>query len=69
MGPVSPSAPNIEVSLIVNPDDARELAPNDLATWWYQRKLAWMRFLAKPLFRRRMRARPRAAPATYRETA
>jgi hypothetical protein len=62
-------APNIEVSLIVNPEDARELVPDDLATWWYQRKLALARWIARPIFRRRMRARPRRARTERRETA
>lgn len=50
-------APNIEVSLIVNPDDARDLVP------WSPRKslyLAWlkgMKVLARPYFARRMRPR------------
>jgi hypothetical protein len=55
-------APNIEVSLIVNPDDARELAPPGPATWWYETKRRAMRLLARPLFRRRMRPRRPARP-------
>jgi hypothetical protein len=53
-------APNIEVSLVVNPDDAALLAPMDGGTVFYE---AWRRLLrvaARPVFARRMRARQRA---------
>lgn len=58
-------APNVEVSLIVNPDDAAELIEHpglgDLA---WRATLATLRVVAKPIFRRRMRARaPRAVAA------
>ncbi len=46
-------APNIEVSLIVNPDDARELAPHSVANRLYEMELRTMRFLAKPISARR----------------
>ena len=42
--------PNIEVSLIVQPGDARYLAPQNWATRWYTLKMAAARQLAKPYF-------------------
>jgi hypothetical protein len=50
-------APNIEVSLVVSPDDAALLARRTPAFYAYE---AWRRALrlgARPIFRRRMRAR------------
>jgi len=50
-------APNIEVSLVVNPDDAAMLAPGGAATIAYE---AWRRVLrvaARPIFARRLRPR------------
>jgi hypothetical protein len=58
-------APNIEVSLIVNPEDARDLTPPSLGKWWYETKLKLMRRVARSIFRKRMRARPRSAPAVF----
>jgi len=55
-------APNIEVSLVVNPDDAALLAPMTASTLGYE---AWRRLLrvaARPVFARRMRPRPRPTP-------
>lgn len=55
-------APNIEVSLVVNPDDAALLAPRTAAFYLFE---SWRRALragAKPLFTRRMRPR-RPGPA------
>ncbi|HSJ39568.1 MAG TPA: radical SAM protein, partial [Xanthobacteraceae bacterium] len=55
-------APNIEVSLVVNPDDAALLAPMTARTLGYE---AWRRLLrvaARPVFARRMRPRPRPTP-------
>jgi hypothetical protein len=49
-------APNIEVSLVVNPDDAAFLAPRTTGFYAYQ---AWRRALraaARPVFRRRLAA-------------
>jgi len=43
-------APNIEVSLIVNPDDTRYLAPRDGAWHRYEWKLKLARLLARPYF-------------------
>jgi hypothetical protein len=42
--------PNIEVSLIVQPGDARYLAPRDWRARWYSMKMAAARQLAKPYF-------------------
>jgi hypothetical protein len=51
-------APNIEVSLVVQPTDAAYLADGTLADRWYMWKLGLLRRLAAPVFRRRMRAQP-----------
>ena len=58
-------APNIEVSLIVNPEDARDLTPPSFGKWWYETKLKLMRRIARSIFRKRMQARPRSAPAVF----
>jgi len=50
-------APNIEVSLIVNPDDAKYLAPRNPAWHWYELKLKALRLLARPYFRWQLRPR------------
>jgi hypothetical protein len=57
-------APNLEVSLVVQPDDALELLdPRDPRTWIYRAKLRAMRAAAAPMVRRAMRPRPvRAGP-------
>ncbi len=57
------AAPNIEVSLIVQPDDARDLAEPGLATAIYDARLAAVRTLARPLFawKARRRKMPQAA--------
>ena len=51
------AAPNIEVSLVVNPDDAALLAERNLGFYTYEafRKLA--RTAARPIFRHRLRTR------------
>lgn len=51
------AAPNIEVSLIVQPDDARDLAAPGLATSLYDARLALVRTLARPLFAWKSRRR------------
>ena len=56
--------PNIEVSLVVNPDDTRFLAPRDFASRWYDFKLNAMKALAKPLVAKQLRPRSIAADAT-----
>jgi hypothetical protein len=50
-------APNLEVSLICQPDDTRYLARSGWATWMYEAWLAAMRRLARPVFQRRMAPR------------
>ena len=59
-------APNIEVSLVVNPDDAALLARRDASFYSYEVWRRSVRFAARPLFRRRLRRsapRPVALPA------
>ncbi len=51
-------APNIEVSLIVNPDDARYLVPRDLRFRLYEWRLAILRRLARWKFARELRPHP-----------
>jgi hypothetical protein len=50
------AAPNIEVSLIVTPDDAALLAPKTPAFFAYEAYRRFTRLAAAPIFRRRMRA-------------
>jgi hypothetical protein len=52
-------APNIEVSLVVTPDDAALLAPRSAGFYGYEIWRRALRTAAKPLFSSRMRARPR----------
>ena len=52
-------APNIEVSLVVNPDDAALLAPVTAGTLVYEGWRRLLRVAARPMFGRRMRPRPR----------
>ncbi len=49
-------APNIEVSLVVNPDDAALLAPVTPSMLAYEAWRRALRFAARPVFARRMRA-------------
>jgi biotin synthase-like enzyme len=56
-------APNIEVSLIVNPDDARYLSPPSLKKSLYEAKLKLAKSVLKPLFKKKMRPRPVAESA------
>lgn len=51
-------APNIEVSLIVNPDDAALLAPRTGGFYLYESWRRLARLAARPIFARRMRPRP-----------
>lgn len=53
-------APNIEVSLVVNPDDAALLAPMSARTLAYEAWRRALRVAARPLFTRRMRPRLRS---------
>jgi len=57
------AAPNIEVSLVVNPDDAALLADLDAGFYGYEAWRRLVRIAARPIFRRRMKpvARPRRA--------
>jgi hypothetical protein len=52
-------APNIEVSLVVNPDDAAMLAPRNMAFYSYEAWRRGLRIAGRPVFRSRLR--PRAA--------
>jgi len=52
-------APNIEVSLVCQPDDTRYLAPRGVTTWAYEQWLYGIRRVASPLFARKMRPRLR----------
>lgn len=61
-------APNIEVSLVVNPDDAALLAPQNAAFFAYEAWRRTLRFAARPLFGRRMRPRG-SSPAGSRPVA
>ena len=57
-------APNIEVSLVVQPDDALDLLPAaDPRTWAYRARLGLMKMAARPWIRRSLRPRPVDAPA------
>ena len=56
-------APNIEVSLVVNPDDAALLAPRNAGFYAYEMWRRSLRVAARPVFRQRLR--PQALrPAT-----
>ena len=50
------AAPNVEVSLVVNPDDTPLLAPRTAAYYVYEAYRRATGILAKPVFARRMRA-------------
>ena len=52
-------APNIEVSLVVNPDDAALLAPRTPRMLAYEMWRRALRVAARPIFARRMRPSPR----------
>jgi hypothetical protein len=56
-------APNIEVSLVVNPDDAAFLAPRTAGFYAYEAWRRMMRLIARPVFNRRLAARARSAPS------
>ncbi len=53
------AAPNIEVSIVVNPDDAALLAPRTARFYAYEAYRRAARLVAAPIFARRMRPRPR----------
>jgi hypothetical protein len=48
-------APNIEVSLVVNPDDAAMLAEPTIGFYGYEAYRRMLRLAARRAFRRRMR--------------
>lgn len=50
------AAPNIEVSLVVNPDDTAFLAPRTAGFYAYEAYRRLLRAVARPIFNRRMRA-------------
>lgn len=54
-------APNIEVSLIVQPTDAASLVPRTLGRRAYELRLRFLRLLARPYFARRMKAQDPSA--------
>jgi hypothetical protein len=56
------AAPNIEVSIVVNPDDAALLAPRTPGFYAFEAYRRGVRVLAKPLFARRMRPQARRIP-------
>lgn len=64
------AAPNIEVSLVVNPDDAAWLVERTLGFYVYEAWRRAVKFAAQPIFRHRMRAgipsqtRARALPSS-----
>jgi hypothetical protein len=53
-------APNIDVSLVVNPDDAALLAPRTPGMLAYELWRRALRVVARPVFAKRMRATPRS---------
>ena len=56
------AAPNIEVSIVVNPDDAALLAPRTAGFWTYEAFRRTARLAAAPLFAWRTRPRVRRFP-------
>jgi hypothetical protein len=53
------AAPNIEVSIVVNPDDAALLAPRTPGFYTFEAYRRALRLVARPVFARRMRPRKR----------
>jgi hypothetical protein len=51
-------APNIEVSLVVNPDDSAMLARRDSSFYRYELWRRSLRIAARPVFRRRLQPKP-----------
>jgi len=51
-------APNIEVSLVVTPDDAAMLAPRDASFYRYELWRRSLRVATRPMFRHRLRSKP-----------
>jgi len=63
------AAPNIEVSIVVNPDDAAMLAPRTAGFWAYEAYRRTARVVAAPLFSWRRRPRRRVSGANGRGVA
>lgn len=61
------AAPNIEVSIVVNPDDTALLVPRTPGFYVYEAYRRTVRALARPLFARRMRPQPRRNPGAHTE--
>jgi hypothetical protein len=61
------AAPNIEVSIVVNPDDAALLAPRNARFYLFEAFRRAARVAARPVFARRMRAKPRRDPGALGE--
>jgi hypothetical protein len=55
-------APNIEVSLVVNPDDAAMLAPRGMGFYAYEGWRRALRLAARPVFAARQHAHLRRIP-------
>ena len=58
-------APNIEVSLVVNPDDAAMLAPRNRGFYAYEIWRRAARVAARPVFRQRLRPAPLRAVTVH----
>jgi hypothetical protein len=58
------AAPNIEVSIVVNPDDTALLAPRTGAFYGFELWRRSMRLIAGPVFRSRLRPRSRRKSGT-----
>ena len=54
-------APNIEVSLICQPDDTRYLARPGFSSWLYEARLRLLKKAARGVFRKKLARRPAAA--------
>jgi hypothetical protein len=61
------AAPNIEVSIVVNPDDTPFLAPRNVGFYAFEAYRRVVRLAAKPVFARRQRRRPRREPGEFGE--
>jgi hypothetical protein len=53
-------APNVEVSLVVNPDDASMLAEPSVGHYAYEAFRRFVRIVSRPVFAHRMRPYARA---------
>jgi len=57
-------APNIEVSLVVQPGDTLYLAPRDWISYWYNQRLRILKWMARPYFGWKRRPRKMRASDT-----